>query len=545
MWNREENNNNERNINEENKHEKINEESKHKDIISKTKRRKKVRRSKKKKNILRKTKIMMVNIRGIQSKIETLKSIIEEEEPTILILMETMSNEEQDIPGYKSKVMNTREDGWGGIMIIAKTEISNLIQVKREERKEAEMIFVQVTCGRNNMTIGIIYAPQENQVNKQQVNEMYETIEEEIQKAKDEKQVVMIVGDLNCKVGEIIKGNRKEVTKGGRRLIKLKDEMDMTIMNAEDNCKGLWTRIQKETRSIKKSVIDYVLITEEHRSIIEKMEIDEEKEITPYRDDTKFKKERKYTDHNMITLQMNLDIRREVKEERIVVNEKNMEKFKMETETGHYNEIWEDKQLTTQEKYTKWNQEVITTAKKICKQKQKQKTEMKETKILRQQRKRLKKQIQKEKKKRIRKIIKRRRLMIKDHIVKIKEEEKYDKVTGVAESILKKGMFNPNAYWEFRRKMKSKKGIEGKSINDSEGKREDNPEKIKKIYRDYFEELLKIKEAQTETEKETEEIINRCIEAMREIAEKEPIQEVTKKEYEEMKSKLKKQKSTR
>ena len=191
---------------------------------------------------------------------------------------------------------------------------------------------------------------------------------------------------------------------------------------------------------------------------------------TIYRDDTKFKREKKYPDHNMITLQLNLDMRREEKEERIVVNERNMEKFKMETETGHYTEIWEDEQSTVQEKYTKWNQEVITTAKKICKQKQKQKIEQKETRILKEQRQKLKKQMQKEKKKKRREIIKQRRQMIKDHIIEIKEREKYNKVTSVAESILKKGMFNANAYWEFRRKMKNKKGIEGKSINCIPGK---------------------------------------------------------------------------
>ena len=45
------------------------------------------------------------------------------------------------------------------------------------------------------------------------------------------------------------------------------------------------------------------------------------------------------------------------------------------------------------------------------------------------------------------------------------------------------------------------------------------------IFRD-FEELLRIQKAQTVTEKETEEVINKCIEALREIAEKETIQEV-------------------
>ena len=132
--------------------------------------------------MIRKTKIMMVNIRGLPSKTNSLSCIIEEEEPTIVILMETLTNEEPDIPGYRCKVMETRDNGWGGIMVLAKVEISNLIQIKREQRNEAEMLFLQVTCGRSLMTIGIIYAPQENQVDRHKLDNIYQIMRKGIVK---------------------------------------------------------------------------------------------------------------------------------------------------------------------------------------------------------------------------------------------------------------------------------------------------------------------------------------------------------------------------
>ena len=164
------------------------------------------------------------------------------------------------------------------------------------------------------------------------------------------------------------------------------------------------------------SVIDYVLIAEEHSNLIKYMEIDEEREKTPYRDDTRYK-EKKYTDHNMITIYMNMDIKMKQNEEqiKIKVNEETMEKFKEMTNNGQLTAIWEDKQLTTQEKYTKWNNQVIGVARSISIREVKKNGELKEIKILREQRKRLKSNMQTEKNEKKRNIIKERRQMIKDH----------------------------------------------------------------------------------------------------------------------------------
>lgn len=58
-----------------------------------------------------------------------------------------------------------------------------------------------------------------------------------------------------------------------------------------------------------KSVIDYILVSEEHEGYIERMIIDEEKESTPYRDDST-PGNMVFTDHNMITLELNLQVKR-------------------------------------------------------------------------------------------------------------------------------------------------------------------------------------------------------------------------------------------
>ena len=49
---------------------------------------------------------------------------------------------------------------------------------------------------------------------------MYDNIQQHAVKAQNEKQLLIVLGDFNCKVGEYIQGNNDTVTKGGRLLLK-------------------------------------------------------------------------------------------------------------------------------------------------------------------------------------------------------------------------------------------------------------------------------------------------------------------------------------
>ena len=68
---------------------------------------------------------------------------------------------------------------------------------------------------------------------------MYKEVEEQINKGKNKNQKILIVGDMNCKIGKEISGNKEEVTKGGRLLLKLVKKTDMNIINTHPKCKGL------------------------------------------------------------------------------------------------------------------------------------------------------------------------------------------------------------------------------------------------------------------------------------------------------------------
>ena len=260
---------------------------------------------------------MMVNIRGLKSKEHSLNEIIQENRPTILMIMETLSEDETELAGYTTTPpIKKRSDRWGGIIFAVRNEFTNQVQIKSEHTETAEIEFIQMTCGREIVTIGLVYAPQENQTSVEEMDKMYAYIEEEITKARISKHVIIIGGDFNCKIGDAVVGNRKEVSKGGRRLLKLAKNNGMKIMNTAEKCQGIWTRIQVEKGKPIKTVIDYIMISEEHEAYVTSMKIDEDKQNTPFRDDSVAGKPI-YTDHNMITMDLNLVVRRSREGEKI------------------------------------------------------------------------------------------------------------------------------------------------------------------------------------------------------------------------------------
>ena len=56
------------------------------------------------------------------------------------------------------------------------------------------------------------------------------------------------------------------------------DKLNLKIMNTSSTCKGLWTRVEGDH----KSVLDYVIMNKEDEELVESIRIDEEHEITPY-----------------------------------------------------------------------------------------------------------------------------------------------------------------------------------------------------------------------------------------------------------------------
>merc|ERR1712113_595776 len=113
-----------------------------------------------------------------------------------------------------------------------------------------ESVWIVIDNGRVKLRIGVIYAPQESRTSKENLSEMYADIEAQVIQAKARQQSVLLMGDFNCKIGESIKGNKPEISVGGRLLLNLTKNNNLQILNQSEKCTGLWTRCEGLSRSV-------------------------------------------------------------------------------------------------------------------------------------------------------------------------------------------------------------------------------------------------------------------------------------------------------
>ena len=335
----------------------------------------KKRRAKKIKKQMTNFRVLYSNINGLKSKVTSLLTIIEEQQPTVIALVETKLGQTEDfeVPGYVTKKMNRDENG-GGVMILVKEELKNIIVEVDEKKEVGEAKWISIDNGRNRIRLGILYAPQENKTSVKKLKIMYRQLKEQIKKSKKENQEILLLGDFNCKVGKAVPGNTDEISKGGKILMEMIDKLDLNLLNAKDECEGTWTRVENEKRSI----LDYVIMENEGSKLVKKMVIDERKEFTPFNET---KQRDVYTDHNSIMVDINWNIRYQPGENMVTrINEKTNEEFRRRTEQAKLMEMISG-EGDTEEDYTKWSEAVREIAEEVYVKKKKKIQQCPETSL--------------------------------------------------------------------------------------------------------------------------------------------------------------------
>ena len=138
-----------------------------------------------------------------------------------------------------------------------------------------QSLWILVTNTNQKIRVCVIYTPQENLTPNNQLKIKYEDIREQIKIGKEEKQQKIIQGDFNTRIGAAMQGNKAQVTKGGRQLLKLANRENIIILKTvKEKWKGVWRRVQGED----KSITDYVLTDTANADTVKKIKIDEEKQ---------------------------------------------------------------------------------------------------------------------------------------------------------------------------------------------------------------------------------------------------------------------------
>ena len=495
---------------------------------------KRIRRSQKNRNTFKKFTLMNLNIRGIKSKLISLKEIIEETKPTILNIQETHlgENEVIDLEGYKI-IYNNKKEGKGGTAIaIQNNIISKCVEIEKIS-ENYEAMWIRISNNNSiNLRIGNVYAPQESRTKDKEIEKMYNNIRKNKLEADKNYEKIIISGDFNCKIGDHIKGNDNTISKFGKKLLKLISNNNLSIINKSDRCEGLWTR--KEGNN--KSIIDYVLTAKENEKHVDKMIIDENKTFTPFHI---VKNRTIYTDHCAIVVKMNLYIACKIEQNDNIwaVNKETLKKFEKLTTNSNLIKIAKE-QNDIKTKYSKWQNEVEKIMKKcfVKKNKTKEYTNKKLIKLHRMKR-RAKIKYCSEKTNYERYKIQNQ--LIKEYISKESNRLRAHKVNNQIRKLEKDKVIGSSAFWEFKKRMDGKRKTENiTAMIDKEGNLKTSEEDIKEIFTDFYTSLFETNEI--EKAKEMDDNIFKLIQNIKSPKNSEAI---TTKEIKDCLTKIKKKKT--
>lgn len=446
---------------------------------------------------------MNINIRGIKSKLISLKEIIEVKKPTIANIQETHLGENEiiNLSGY-TILYNNKKEGKGGTAIAIKNEVFNKCVLIENVSENYEAIWIKISNNKNiNLRIGNIYAPQESRTKDKEIENMYNNIRKHKLEADKNFEKIIISGDFNCKIGDHIKGNEKSISKFGKKLIKLITDNKISIINKSTVCEGLWTRTEGKNRSI----IDYVLTSKEDEKHVYKMIIDENKNFTPFHI---VKNRTIYTDHCTIIVKMNLYIacKGEHKENIWTVNKETLKKFKTLTTNSNLIKIAKE-QVDIETKYSKWQNEVEKIM-KICFVKKNKNKEYTNEKLIELHRMKRKVKIKYYNDKTKHRMYKIQNQLIKEYIIKETSRLRANRVNNEIRKLEKDKVIGSNAFWEFKKRMDGKRKIENvTAMLDKKGNLKTSEQDIRNIFHDFYSSLFETNEI-TEAKEMDNEIFN-------------------------------------
>ena len=231
------------------------------------------------------------------------------------------------------------------------------------------------------------------------------------------EQHIIIMGDMNCKIGDLIDGNKEEISKGRKIMIKMIKENNMIILNSLEKCRGKWAR----NSGREKSIIDYIMIGEEDENGVESIIIDEKKEKSPYR----LRRSDGITHqifpyHNVMSSVINWVQEEENTPKKTVMTNQAYIKYREMLQNGKVSKIWE-MSIPQQTKYDRWSDKIIEMKMK-CERRQSNGKESKKIADLRKIKKKIRKNLGVQTKESERSLQRQRLQMLTRHI----EEEKLE-----------------------------------------------------------------------------------------------------------------------
>ena len=171
-----------------------------------------------------------------------------------------------------------------------------------------ELIVTEIQVAKKHIRVITGYGPQETwDLNIKM--QFFIALEDEIAKAAIEDKSIICMGDMNSKLGpDHIPNDPKKITENGIILAGIIERNALTVVNSlQGKCTGLITRERNTVNGVEKSIIDFVMVSQDLVKEVRRMIIDDERKYVLTRL-TKTKKGtvKKESDHNTIFTELDI-----------------------------------------------------------------------------------------------------------------------------------------------------------------------------------------------------------------------------------------------
>ena len=231
--------------------------------------------------------IFHTNIRGFNSKAVTLKTMLKDVD--ILTVNETLlnKNKEMFLSGFTTFSRNRTCSSGGGIATSVSNRISGSTLKVTEGASDNEFIITRHSQFSPAINVINIYGLQESNLSREKLDEMWGEILNEITKIELQGEHLIMLGDMNRNVGDLIKGNYKsnKLGHGGWQIKRLIDTGKYVLVNSTDKTiNGPYTRYDPSDPSNleKKSILDLCILSKELFRYVHSLIIDDKLERTPF-----------------------------------------------------------------------------------------------------------------------------------------------------------------------------------------------------------------------------------------------------------------------
>ena len=431
-------------------------------------------------------------------------SVAEEIKPTFIALTETHLHQQDpmNLQGYRI-MRNDRSEYGGGIMFAYKERLENIVLELEQVTEHYEGIWVELNNGIGKLRLGVVYFPQETE-SKTKIEKAYHALQESITKNKKECANIFVIGDFNAKMG---RGDAEEIqSRAGQIMKKFIEHNNLVVLNHSGITTGRWTRVEGR----QKSEIDYVMALNGMTAPITQITIDEDKLFSlHYHKKVEGCTKLVYSDHNSILVHINWRALVSTLQEnttKYVMTNEGYNRFTKELQERQLH-IEIDKTNDVEHEYNLFTDKIINTLNK-CKKKIKIGNVWKVNRILINQIKYVKNKIRTRKTTKDElSVLKVRLELLKEHCNEQLKERNQKAVKNIVNKISETGKTDLSAFWDYNKKNKIQ-GNHRSAIIDEVGNRFEGENDIKRVYKEYYTNLLKTPAASCIEEKEAEDIVD-------------------------------------